>query len=291
MLQRFLIILLMAFSTSAFALPLRTPDQVIPRALLAEQLLAHRGSDTNYDFEGIVELDNCSGSLIQFENAADTDKALVMTNGHCIGGHSFLQPGEVITNKESRRMMTLLKSVDDGVDVYADMLLYATMTNTDVSIYRLRVTYKEIFDKHKIRPLTLSSVHPEVGQDMEVVSGYWHRGYSCKIEAFIFDLQEGDWLFKDSIRYSRPGCETIGGTSGSPIVLKGTRQVIGINNTGNENGQRCTENNPCEIDENGNVFFKKGYSYGQQTYQIYSCLNEKKEIDLAQQGCQLPKPQ
>ncbi|MBC7464820.1 MAG: serine protease, partial [Bdellovibrio sp.] len=81
--------------------------------------------------------------------------------------------------------------------------------------------------------------------------------------------------------------ETIGGTSGSPITKAGTKIVIGINNTGNEDGQKCTMNNPCEIDLQGNITFTKGVSYGQQTYQIYSCLNTARELDLTVQGCLL----
>src|SRR5689334_19346351 len=37
----------------------------------------------NYDFEGIVGLSDCSGSLVQLENAADTDRGMILTNGHC----------------------------------------------------------------------------------------------------------------------------------------------------------------------------------------------------------------
>ena len=36
-------------------------------------------------YDAIVALDNCSGSLVRFPGAADTDKAVVLTNGHCIG--------------------------------------------------------------------------------------------------------------------------------------------------------------------------------------------------------------
>lgn len=290
MVQRYIITFLVGvftLSATAYAIPLRTPNEVIPRPSRTEMLLLR--DQVQYDFEGIVQLSNCSGSLIKFENAANTDKALIMSNGHCIGGFSFLQPGEVVRNRQSNRQFTIYKTLEDSFDVKAEMLVYATMTDTDISIYRLTKTYEEIEKKSGIRPLILSSAHPEVGQDMEVISGYWNRGYSCKVEEFIHELKESDWIFKDSIRYSRPGCETIGGTSGSPIVLKGERTVIGINNTGNESGEKCTMNNPCEIDDRGEIFFKKGYSYGQQTYTIYSCLNEKNEIDLDLEGCQLPK--
>ncbi len=95
---------------------------------------------------------------------------------------------------------------------------------------------------------------------------------------------------KDSIRYSKKGCEVYGGTSGSPVIAKGERVVVGVNNTGNESGKLCTNNNPCEIDVNGNKKVLKGRGYAQQTYWVYSCLNEEFDIDLSKQGCNLPKP-
>ena len=73
------------------------------------------------------------------------------------------------------------------------------------------------------------------------------------IDKFIFMVKEANWTFKDSIRYT-DGCDTIGGTSGSPIIEAGTRTVIGVNNSANESGRKCTMNNPCEISED-NFFF------------------------------------
>ena len=79
----------------------------------------------------------------------------------------------------------------------------------------------------------------------------------------------------------------IGGTSGSPVIEKGTRNVIGVNNTVNESGAQCTIDNPCEVDKQGKVTAEKGLAYGQETYPIYSCFNEAREFDLATPGCAL----
>jgi hypothetical protein len=48
--------------------------------------------------------------------------------------------------------------------------------------------------------------------------------------------------------------------------------------------------NPCEVSTDGTVTVRKGISYGQQTYTIYSCLNEQFAFDLKKAGCVLPKP-
>jgi hypothetical protein len=148
-------------------------------------------------------------------------------------------------------------------------------------------TYASIIKNSGIKPLTLSSQHPKVGTPINIISGYWNRGYSCNVELFTYQLREDQWTMEDSMRYSRPGCETIGGTSGSPVIATGTRNIVGINNTGNENGEECTMDNPCEVDQNGKIFYEKGLSYAQETFQIYTCLNMNNEIDLAVPGCKL----
>lgn len=242
-----------------------------------------------YDFEGIVALSNCSGSLIRLENSKDSDKAMVLTNGHCLET-GMPRPGQVFVNKSSNRTFRLLNTNAQGVGTLsATKIMYAAMTKTDMAIYQLRETYAEIKSQFNINALTLSSKGPQVGEKIEVRSGYWKRGYSCGVEAIVPKLMEAGWTCEQSIRYSRPGCEVIGGTSGSPIVLTGTRTVVGVNNTGNEDGDMCTMNNPCEIDEMGNKTAVQGYSYAQQTQWFYTCLNSNNEMDMQRADCQLAK--
>ena len=164
------------------------------------------------------------------------------------------------------------------------------MTKTDMAIYLLRESYEDISNKYGVEALTFARDYVEPGTDIEVISGYWRRGYSCQAEEIVHQLREGDWFFQDSIRYSRPGCLVVGGTSGSPIIEAGTRTVIGVNNTGNESGRKCSVNNPCEISKDGEIKYEKGYSYGQQTSWIYSCRDIEGNIDLNVEGCLLPKP-
>ncbi len=242
-----------------------------------------------YNFEGIVALSGCSGSLVRFEDSDEADQAMVLTNGHCV---RLLDPGLVLVNQNVSRSFDVLSPTASKLgSVQAVKLIYATMTKTDMALYLLKETYVDILKKFKTRPLTLSSEAPAAGTAIEVISGYWKRGYSCEIEATVEGLKEGRWLFEDSLRYSRPGCEVIGGTSGSPVIEAGTRTVIAVNNTINERGARCEVNNPCEIDQNGDVTqYKKGLGYAQQTAWVYSCRAENGELDLNVAGCLLPKP-
>lgn len=274
-----LFILAVLFPATAFAIPLPKGPRasvVLPPTFTAD-----------YAFEGIIALSNCSGSLIQFEGATDNELAVVLTNGHCLEP-DMPEPGEVIDHRPTNRTFQIFDNRANKVGrLRASMVLYSSMTKSDITLYRLTETYAQIRSKYNVRPFALSSQHPTTGTGIEVISGYWRRGYTCQIEAFVHELNEGGYKMFDSIRYSRPGCEVIGGTSGSPVIQAGTRTVIGINNTGNEDGQRCTMNNPCEIDETGKVTYTKGFTYGQQTYQIYSCLTPAHDIDLSMPGCKL----
>ncbi|MEV7422475.1 MULTISPECIES: S1 family peptidase [unclassified Streptomyces] len=241
------------------------------------------------DFAGTVALSNCSGSVVRTPGSLSTDPALVLSNGHCLET-GFPAAGQVIVNQASTRTFTLLNSAGTGVaTLRASKVAYATMTDTDVSLYQLTSTYAQIQSAYGISALELNSVRPTQGTAIKVVSGYWKRIYSCSIDGFAYQLKEGSWTWKDSVRYTS-SCNTIGGTSGSPVIDDATGKVVAVNNTGNEDGARCTVNNPCEVAENGTVTVRRGINYAQQTYGIVACVGSGSQIDLSRTGCTLPKP-
>jgi V8-like Glu-specific endopeptidase len=240
------------------------------------------------NFEGIVALSNCSGSLVRHSTARPSDRAWVLTNGHCLES-GFLSNNQVVKNKTSNRKFSILKHDGSGNlgSVQAQKILYATMTGSDMALYELTQSFENIESAFDTKALTLATERPQAGAPIEVSSGYWKRIYRCSVAKFIPELREGQWTFTDSIKYTQPGCETIGGTSGSPIIHADTREVIGVNNTGNEDGNSCTLNNPCEVDEKGNVVIEKGAAYGQQIYQVNSCIDSDEKLDLTLAGCAL----
>ncbi|MGW7271160.1 S1 family peptidase [Streptomyces sp. NPDC054864] len=241
------------------------------------------------DFAGTVALSNCSGSVVRVPDSQPGDPALVMSNGHCLES-GFPAPGEVVVDKPSSRSFTLLDSGGGNAGtVKASKIAYGTMTDTDLSLYELTSTYSEIESQFGIKALELNAAHPEQGKAITVVSGYWKKMYKCSIDGFAYRLKEGNWTWKDSVRYT-PDCQTIGGTSGSPVVDDATGKVVAVNNTGNESGEECTDNNPCEVDENGKVTVREGINYAQQTYGVVPCVAPGNKIDLSREGCELPKP-
>nr|WSZ99843.1 serine protease [Streptomyces sp. NBC_00857] len=241
------------------------------------------------DFAGTVALSNCSGSVVRTPDSQPTDPALVLSNGHCLES-GFPAAGQVITDRASSRSFTLLNSSGSSVGTLrASKIAYATMTDTDISLYQLTSTYAQIQSTYGITALELNAARPAQGSAIKVVSGYWKRIYSCNVDGFAYRLKEGDWTWKDSVRYTS-ACNTIGGTSGSPVIDNTTGKVVAVNNTGNEDGGRCTLNNPCEVDANGTVTVRQGINYAQETYLIVPCVGTGNKIDLSRTGCALPKP-
>ncbi|NIH78120.1 S1 family peptidase [Amycolatopsis viridis] len=240
-------------------------------------------------YNGIVKLSNCSGSLVRLPQSSDLDRALVLTNGHCLES-GMPDPGEVVVNQPVRREMALLGA--DGHQLgllHASKVVYATMTDTDIALYALDASYREIARELGGHPLTLAAAPANVGTPVSIVSGFFTRTWHCSIDRIVYSVHEGGWTWKDSIRYA-PGCNTIHGTSGAPVVDEGSGEIVGIHNTGNDRGEACTFDNPCEVDENGEVFAQQGLTYGQQTYRIPACFTRNNQLSLVRDGCRLPKP-
>ncbi len=281
------LLLTAATEAESFALPVGTPEEAEEAAAKSptwEELDA-----AGVDFTSIVALSNCSGSLVRFSTSKTDDYAMVLTNGHCLSG--FVPAGTAIVDQASSRTFTLLTASARALGTLrAQRMLYATMTGSDFAIYRLTQTYAQLASRYRVAPLVISPSRPTEGTEIRIASGFWKKIYSCSIDRFIPELREATWTFRDSIRFTQPGCETIGGTSGSPIIDLESRAVIGINNTGNESGASCTMNNPCEVDATGRITATKGAAYGQQLYPIYACLDAANNIDLTRTGCTLQKP-
>ncbi|MFI0369544.1 serine protease [Actinomadura sp. 1N219] len=266
-----------AGTATAFAAPAAAPAQAPAQAQVKAA-----------DFTGIVALSNCSGSVVRTPNSADSDPAMVLTNGHCIET-GMPSAGQVITNRASSRTFTLLNSSGGDLGTLrATTLLYATMTDTDAALYKLNTTYAQIKQQYNTPALEMVLQRPASGGTLHVVSGYWKRIYTCQLDGFAYRIREAEWTWKDALRYTSQ-CNVIGGTSGSPAIDGASGKVIGVNNTINESGGRCTLNNPCEVDEQGNVTVRRQIGYAQQTYILANCIAPGTTLDLTRSGCTAPR--
>lgn len=241
-----------------------------------------------YKFNGIARFSNCSGSLVRFEGQDLNSKAMVLTNGHCLG-KPFIKPDEKLLNKPYNRKIKIFNDKNYVIKIYSETILYATMTKTDIALLELSETYIDLKKKYGIESFSLSKFSPSKGMKVEMLSGLKNMVTSCHIEEIVSVLQEGSWFFENSLRYSGEGCISKGGTSGSPIVSFGDRSIVAINNTRNQFGFFCIGGNPCEVLEDGIRVVRRGASYGQQTSLIYTCLNNDFKIDLSLNECLLPR--
>jgi hypothetical protein len=239
-------------------------------------------------FAGVVRLSTGSGTLVRFTSSEPKDRALLLTCGHCLE-QGFLDAGEVITARPEERIV-YLQSPDGRheAELHSRLLLYATMTDTDIALYDLAETFEEIARDHGINPLSLARESPRVDLPVHMATGINHEKFSCAIAASVPGLQESMWLWKGSFRLTAP-CKPNPGGSGSSIVDDSTGEVVAVLNTVNEPaGGECKLNAPCEIDSDGHVSVVSGAAYAQRSAELYGCLTDLRELDLSRPGCMLP---
>ncbi|EOD65217.1 trypsin-like serine protease [Amycolatopsis vancoresmycina] len=236
------------------------------------------------DVEGAVDLTSCVGSVVSTPASRPHDPALLLTNGHCVPGPRPA-PGTAVVDRPADFPAPIAdRQGYPQVTARANRLLYATMTGTDIALYRLDKTYAQLRTA-KVFRLTSTPVH--AGDTLTLA--YPSTRLKCTAEAVVPHLREGGYEQDASIRYATgPDCTPWHGTSGSALLAPDGTTVAGIHNTHNDSGEQCTENNPCEVDSAGAVTSVPGRGYGQQVAGITACLKGS-ELDLARPGCTLTK--
>lgn len=273
---------LLCLLASTQALAFKAMPEIHPLEVLNEY-------PNQIDFEGIVKLSNCSGSLVAFAGAPVTNKAIVMTNGHCV---AISSPKQVMVNKPTKpgAYVGLFDSYKELHRLPLTKIIYASMDKTDVAFFETSMSYQEIANEFNVRPFIISRNLVKVGSPIEIISGYWEIATSCLAEAIVPYLKEGKFIWQQSVRYSSE-CMTKGGYSGSPLLLKNSRVVVGVHNTGNNGKLDCSDNNPCELNQRGELIFKEvNRRYAQQVGQFYQCLDQNFQINLNVTTCAVTKP-
>ncbi|MCM4084307.1 trypsin-like serine protease [Paractinoplanes hotanensis] len=236
------------------------------------------------DLEGAVSFNGCSASVVRTTSSSANDPALLLTNGHCATERPA--PGDATVDQPDSQTVRI-QDRQGYVQATArtTRLLYATMTGTDVALYRLDKTYAQLGTK----VFTLARTAATSGTHLSIISGGAGARYACTVDAVVPHLREAGYQQDRSYRYER-GCEATHGTSGAPLVLADGFTVVGVHSTGNDSGEQCTENNPCEVATDGTVSAEQGRRYGQRTTMLPACLTKNSQLDLTRPGCGLPDP-
>ncbi|MBB4688698.1 serine protease [Amycolatopsis jiangsuensis] len=235
--------------------------------------------------EGAVDLNACVGSVIRTPDSRPEDPALMLTNGHCVEGQRPAPGAAVLDQPADRPVPIADRQGYPRVTARANRLLYATMTGTDIALYRLDQTYGGLAAAGaKVFQLATTPVRP--GDPLSMA--YPSKRFSCTAEAVVPHLREGGYDQHDSIRYATtPDCDPWPGTSGAALLTADGNTVAGIHNTHNVDGAQCTDDNPCEVAPDGTVTAVKGRAYGQQVAGIAACLGDGSTVDLSRPGCAL----
>ncbi len=240
-------------------------------------------------FAGTARLPGCSGAVVRWPAALDTDRAVVLTNGHCVR-QPFLGAREVLVAERRWTRVDLLDGEGRvALEARAVRLQYASMYRTDVALLTLRETYADLAVRG-VTPLSLAAEGPSRGERIRIPSGYWTEQRACTTTGTAHRLHERAWDWWSSIRLpAHDGCAIRGGYSGSPIVSRETGLVVGVANTGYVGGRRCIDS-ACEENRRGRVVVRKHMNYGQQTAWLLGCLDAGRRFDLDAPGCRLAKP-
>lgn len=239
---------------------------------------------------GTAVVDRCSAAVIRVQSSQPADHALLLTNGHCAERRP--PRGKALGARKVQSIVTINGAAGNAiVRTSTTRLLYATMTGTDVAVYRLASTYAQLAESG-VRVLSLSERGPAAGDRLSLLSGTYQTTFSCRVDAIVPTLREGGYEQRDAIRYGRSAsCEPEPGTSGSPLLDARTGDVVAIHNTHNVGDRRrCSVDNPCEVDPSGKTTAVKRRGYAQQTAGLATCIVPGSRLDLSNPGCQLTKP-
>ena len=236
------------------------------------------------NMEGTAEVGDCRGSVVRAPAAGPGDLALALTNGHCVQGPRPA-PGTAVVDQPADLDRPVSIADPAGyprATARATRLVYATMTGTDIALYRLDKTYAQLAAEGA-KVFTLSTIPMHAGDQLLMAHGSARP--SCVVEAVVTHLREGGYQQDDSIRYT--DCAPWHGTSGSALLAADGGTVVGIHNTHNAAGEQCTDDNPCEVGSDGAVTSVQGRAYGQQVHLITACLTKGSKLDLSRRGCTL----
>lgn len=267
-------------STATLARPLPKNMGFSPQILEPKSALT-----LAFDFSGIVALRGCSGAIVKF-TSDENAKAVVLTNGHCVGMLND-GPTAVYLHKPYVSSANAFINLNTSVAARTTEIIYGMMAPHDLALLQLSMTYKDLAAKG-VKSFSLDATPAPIGESIFLASGYFQDVNQCDVVGIIYRIVEDIWTNENSYKYRE--CNARHGTSGSPLISARTGLIIGVNYTGNDSGGKCTYNNPCEVDENGNINVEKGAGYGDQIYKVLSCVDTIGRFNLDLPGCMLPKP-
>jgi hypothetical protein len=227
----------------------------------------------------------CSASVVRVAASRPSDPAMLLTNGHCLTPRPAV--GGALADRPAAHPVALNGATSNVVArATTTRLLYATMTGTDVALYRLRESYATLAALG-VPARELATQGPVPGTKLTLQSGALQNTYSCTVGSLVPAVREAGYTQRDVVRYATdPRCAPVGGTSGAQLVDARTGQVVAVHNSHVAGDAKpCAEGEPCEIAANGTTSAVKGRGYAQPISGLTACLDAGSTFDAARPGC------
>jgi V8-like Glu-specific endopeptidase len=237
---------------------------------------------------GAILSTGCSTSVVRVAASRPTDPALLLTNGHC--ATPWPKPGRADVDRAARHRVALNDATSNAVArATTTRLLYATMTGTDLALYRLDQSYAQLAARG-LPARELSTTGPALGDKLAMHVGSEQKTFTCTVAALVPAVREAGYTQRNVVRYATDRtCKPEGGTSGSPLIDLRTGLIVAIHNSHSYgDGKPCTEGNPCEVAPDGTTTSVKDRAYAQQTAGLAACIDAGSVLVAGRPGCVLP---
>ena len=242
-----------------------------------------------------VTVGNCSGALFTMPGMSDEDRALVITNGHCVGIGTFkgMYPadGELLLDHAVSSSLVLKKIESESGERFSyKKVVFATMTGVDLAVIQLDATIKKI-KANGYRIYSLAETLPQLGMKLEFDSFYANVHSRCEVDKDVAMLKEAPWTWRNAWRMkSEQNCCYVEGQSGTAGIEPESGLIYALAQTVYEGGQSCSLDNPCEVDpETGAISTgQPGQGYAVATASLYGCYNQESALfDFNLENCTL----
>ena len=219
---------------------------LLPLGLLAQE--------SKTPVAGLAIVNSCSAGVVRYKESKADDRALVVTNGHCLllnmtFGRPLPYPlaGEILRNVTEPRFLNAtsihLHAKTRTIQAKALRLVYATMSGTDVALFELPHTYAQL-RAWGVPAFTIATRAPWPGEKVEIRSGFYARRFTCRFES-LRTVLEGPFFTTNALMFSKE-CAVYPGYSGSLILSQRTGEVLGLANTHSSEGPTtCGFDHPC----------------------------------------------
>ena len=262
-------------------------------------LLSNGDGDNAYN--GVVRYQGratCTGVFIATARSDDEGArapAYVVSNGHCA---DFPGSNQVIIDAAVSNHRVVFDYFADTIGrqrvVPVRRVLFATMKAIDIAVLELDARFGDLvaegFQPWRLSRPRIAARDPVVvvgAPQMSSPNSSYLRLAACRVEGVAAVVLEFSWHWFDA---ERNACtDVLPGSSGSPVIAKGTGRVVGIVNTTTAYAppySDCFLDDPCEA-AGGKTASRTDTNYASPVTALVGCFDTDGVFDMSRPDCGL----